>query len=185
MIAEGADVRRFLPGVMPFEDVKLMSEITLQLLKGIVLRSDPAETGRIYGVGEGMENAIVREVRKAQSLEQLISALTSKRYTRATVRRALTHMLVGTSWEEADRLTGEGPSAARLLAADEAGRNLMRELDEERFLIVTNINKEADKLDKQAAGLLHLDEKAADIYNVLRGREIYSASDRVMRPYIE
>ena len=132
-----------------------------------------------------MENAIIRELRKAEDLEQLIAALTSKRYTQATVRRALTHLLVGASWDEVDRLAAESPSAVRLLAARDAGRRFMRERDDETIRIVTNRNKEDDQLSPSDRELLDLDERAADLYNLLRGRDIRTSSDRVMRPYIE
>ena len=61
----------------------------------------------------------------------------------------------------------------------------MRERDDETFRIVTNRNKEDDQLSPSARELLDLDEKAADLYNLLRGRDIRTSSDRVMRPYIE
>ena len=131
-----------------------------------------------------MENAIIRELRKAESLEQLVTALTSKRYTQATIKRALTHLLVGASWDEVDRMTEAGPSAVRLLAARDAGRRFMRERGDESFRIVTNRHKEDDLLSPDARELLDLDEKAADLYNLLRGRDIRTSSDRVMRPYI-
>ena len=185
MMEAGEDISRYIPCAQQFEDTALMQSRYLQQLKGIALRSDANQLSRIYGVGEGMENAIIRELRKAENLEQLIAALTSKRYTQATVRRALTHLLVGASWEEVDRLAEESPSAVRLLAARDAGRRFMRERDDETFRIVTNRNKEDDQLSPSARELLDLDEKAADLYNLLRGRDIRTSSDRVMRPYIE
>lgn len=184
MLEAGEDVSMYIPCAQQFEDIALMRSRCLQLLKGIALRSDASHLSRIYGIGEGMENAIVRELRKADSLEQLIAVLTSKRYTQATVRRALTHLLVGTSWEEADRLTGAIPSAARLLAVRDTGRAFMRERDNDSFRIVTNRNKEEEQLSPAARELLDLDERATDIYNLLRGKEIRGSSDRVMRPYI-
>ena len=61
----------------------------------------------------------------------------------------------------------------------------MRELGDDGFRIITNINKEEDDLDPGSAELLRLDERAADLYHLLRGQDLYSASDRVRRPYIE
>ncbi|MBR0455317.1 MAG: nucleotidyltransferase family protein [Firmicutes bacterium] len=184
MIEAGEDVSGYIPCAQQFEDTVQLQSRYLQQLKGIALRSDADQLSRIYGVGEGMENAIIRELRKAESLGQLISALTSKRYTQATVRRALTHLLVGTSWDEVDRLTAEGPSAVRLLAARDAGRRLMRERNDETLRIVTNRNKEDEQLSLASRELLDLDERAADLYNLLRARDIRTSSDRVMRPYI-
>ena len=185
MIRDGSDVNRFIPGSPDFADMKRVEEQYLQMLKGIVLRSDPDEIRSMYGVGEGMEHAVIRETRKAADLNELISSLTSKRYTSATVRRALTHILAGSGWEEIDRLTVRIPAAGRLLAAGKQGRAYMRQLGDDGFRIITNINKEEGGLDPEAAECLRLDERTADLYHLLCGEDIYNASDRVRRPYIE
>lgn len=185
MIRDGNNVSRFIPGSPDFADVKRMEERYLQMLKGIVLRSDPEEIRSMYGVGEGMEHSIIRETRRASDLNELISSLTSKRYTSATVRRALTHILAGTGWEEVDRCAARKPAAGRLLAAGRRGRAYMRELGDDGFRIITNINKEEDDLDPGSAELLRLDERAADLYHLLCGQDLYNSSDRVRRPYIE
>ena len=185
LIREGADVSRFIPVEIAFEDGGAVSARYLQLLKGTVLRSAPEDISRICGVGEGLENSIIREIKTAQTTEDLISALTSKRYTGATIRRALTNILVGLSWKEADFLTSRAPAAGRLLAAGEAGRRFMRERSGDGFTIVTNMNREEKGLAAADRQMLKLDETAADIYNLLCGRDIYSSSDRVTSPYIE
>ena len=185
MIREGADVSRFIPVEIAFEDGGAVSARYLQLLKGTVLRSAPEDISRICGVGEGLENSIIREIKTAQTTEDLISALTSKRYTGATIRRALTNILVGLSWKEADFLTSRAPAVGRLLAAGEAGRRFMRERSGDGFTIVTNMNREEKGLAAADRQMLKLDETAADIYNLLCGRDIYSSSDRVTSPYIE
>ncbi len=185
MIRDGADVSRFMPVEIDFEDSSAVSARYLQLLKGTVLRSAPEDISRICGVGEGLENGIMREIKIAQTSEELISALTSKRYTGATIRRALTNILVGLSWKEADFLTSKAPGAGRLLAAKEAGRRFMRERSGGEFTIVTNMNREEKGLASADRQMLKLDETAADIYNLLCGRDIYSSSDRVTSPYIE
>ncbi len=184
MLKDGKDISSYVPAGADYEDVDLLSDRFLQLLKGIILRSTPEQISRIYGVGEGLENSIIREVRTAESMDGLITGLTSKRYTRATVSRALTHILLESTWNEIGRLSARTPSAGRLLAAGEAGRKFMREFDGD-FRVITNINKEEEKLEPDDAELLKLDERAADMYNLLRGKDIYSASDRVARPYIE
>ena len=184
MLQEGEDISRYVPAECPWQDGSALSEKYLQLLKGTVLRSTAEELARIRGVGEGLENSILKEVKAADSLEGLLSALTSKRYSRATIRRALTNILAGTGWEEADALTGRTPTAGRLLAAGDAGRQFLREADGD-FRIVTNLNREEAALDPADRQLLQLDEKAADLYNLLCGRDLYASSDRVRNPYIK
>ena len=100
------------------------------------------------------------------------------------MRRALTHILTGSTWEEIDRLTAHAPGAGRLLATGSAGRAFLRARPDEGFRIITNMNKEEADLAPDDAELLRLDERAADVYNLLCGSDIYAASDRVRRPYI-
>ena len=185
MLKEGEDISRYVPAACSWEDAKVLSDRYLQILKGTVLRSTPEDLARIRGIGEGLENSIIREIKTAESIDGLIASLTSKRYTGATIRRALTHILTGTGWKEADTLTARAPSAGRLLAAGEQGRQFMREHKDGDFTIVTNPNREEDNLAPLDRQLLKLDEKAADIYNLLCGRDLYAASDRVRSPYIE
>ncbi len=185
MLQGGEDISRYVPAVCSWEDAKALSDRYLQILKGTVLRSTPEDLARIRGIGEGLENGIIREIKTAESIDGLIAALTSRRYTGATIRRALTHVLTGTGWKEADTLTARAPSAGRLLAAGEKGRQFMREHRDGDFTVVTNLNREEDNLATQDRQLLKLDEKAADIYNLLCGRDLYAASDRVRSPYIE
>ena len=45
--------------------------------------------------------------------------------------------------------------------------------------------KQVENLEPSDRQLLMLDEKAADIYNLLCGRDLYAASDRVRTPYIK
>lgn len=185
MLRRGTDISRYVPCGCTWEDVNALSEKYLQLLKVTVLRSSPEELARIDGVGEGLENSIIREIKRAESTDELITALTSKRYTGATIRRALTHILTGTSWEEAAALTKTSPSAGRLLAAGERGRKFMRERDGSVFTIVTNMNKQEEDLEPADRQLLTRDERASDIYNLLCGKELYASSDRVRSPFIK
>ena len=185
MLKEGRDISSYVPAACSWEDANVLSDRYLQILKGTVLRSTPEDLARIRGIGEGLENSIIREIKTAESIDGLIAALTSRRYTGATIRRALTHILTGTGWKEADTLTARMPSAGRLLAAGERGRQFMREHKDGEFTIVTNMNREEEYLDPLDRQLLKLDEKAADIYNLLCGRNLYAASDRVKSPYIE
>jgi hypothetical protein len=143
---------------------------------------DPYDEFRFRSILD--EEGAIGVYHQDKDVAQLAEALTSKRYTQATVRRALTHLLIGAEWDEVNRLTAKPPSAVRLLSAKETGRQFVREYDQERIRIVTNRNKEEEQLSAAGRELLDLDEKAADLYNLLRGRDIRESSDRVMRPYI-
>ena len=50
--------------------------------------------------------------------------------------------------------------------------------------IITNINKEAD-ICGSVYDTLKYDLLASDMYNLICGRDLYSFSDRVRKPYME
>lgn len=184
MIEEGQDISRYVPERVRTEDTARMSANYLLLLKGVINRSTPEELSRVCGVGEGMQNSIIRQTRKAGDLDALLTSLTSRRYPQAAVRRTLTHILTGAGWEEIDRMTGTVPGAARLLAAAEPGRAYLRHFGADDFCVVTNINKAQEQLEAADAERMRMDERAADLYNLLCGKDLYAASDRVRTPYI-
>ena len=50
--------------------------------------------------------------------------------------------------------------------------------------VITNINKEKDKLEELASRSLELDIHASDIYNLLNGRDLISKSEYTAVPLI-
>lgn len=157
-----------------------MEEEMFRLIRGEVVKSSPEELRKVFCMGEGLENKLKKEIVKAESLSKFIDSLVSKRYTEAAIRRLLVYVLLGIKEYE--------PSKAvygRVLAAGEQGRKLLgllRKADEHMPLI-TNINKdEIENIEVQEC--LAYDVLAADMYNVLLDRDLYSFSDRVRRPYM-
>ena len=53
-----------------------------------------------------------------------------------------------------------------------------------RIPVITNINKETD-ICEGVYDTLRYDLLASDMYNLICGKDIYSFSDKVKRPYIE
>ena len=133
-------------------------------------------------MGEGLENKLKKEIVSADSLKNFLSAVVSKRYTEAAIRRLLLYVLLGVRGP--DPL---GKPYARVLAAGERGRRLLRHLrkdKEQQIPIITNINKDGQAV--SAAGkMLEYDCLASDFYNLISGRSLYRFSDKVIHPYIK
>ncbi|MGN0701599.1 MAG: nucleotidyltransferase family protein [Lentihominibacter sp.] len=183
LLAEGKPVSAYVPGITETENQERIKEEMFRILKGIVLRSTPRELKEIYSLGEGIENRIIREIRKAQGYDNLVDRLVSKRYTASAIRRILTYVVTGIKGQQADRLLEEDIHGVRLLAADAKGRALIRNTDSERIAFVPNINRLPEE-HKWSREVLGLDAKAADFYNLLCGRSLYEESDYVRRPAI-
>ncbi len=157
-----------------------MEEEMFRLLRGEVVKSPPEELRKVFCMGEGLENKLKKEIVKAESLSDFVDSLVSKRYTEAAIRRLLVYVLLGIKEYE--------PSKAvygRVLAAGEKGRKLLGDLrkSDEHMPLITNINK--DEIENgEVQDCVAYDILAADMYNVLLNRDLYSFSDRVRRPYM-
>lgn len=147
-----------------------------------LIRSPHEELSEIYCMGEGLENKLKKEIVSADSMQRFLSVMVSKRYTEATIRRLLLYVLLGV--KGSDPL---GKPYARVLAAGEMGRKLLRHLKKEKDLsipIITNINKDGQAV-LEAGKMLEYDCLASDFYNLISGRSLYRFSDKVMHPYIK
>lgn len=151
-----------------------------QLVRGEIVKSSCEELSKIYRMGEGLENKLKKEIIKAGNLGELISAVVSKRYTEAAVRRLLVYVLMGMK-------VYDPPKAvyARALAAGERGRKLLGQLkkQEGHIPLITNINKDEIE-DSDIRKCLDQDVLAGDMYNLLYDRDMYAFSDKVKKPYM-
>lgn len=152
------------------------------LLQSEVVKSSPEELKRIYCMGEGLEYKMKKEIPMAESLEDFISAIVSRRYTEASIRRLIAYMLIGLKVRKPQQHI-----YARILAADEKGRKLIKNIkksDESNVKIITNINKDISEQDP-LWNTLRYDCISSDIYNIVKGRSLYRFSDKVVKPYIK
>lgn len=170
---------------------------TFEILRNDIIRLCPEEIADLYCIGEGLENKIRKEIVFAKSVDDFIERLTSKRYTASAIRRILMYILIGLTGKTADRLTGvsrdvkvaEPVLYARVLAAGEGGREFLRTIKKEELAsipVITNINRFLDENSDADLNLMaELDILAADMYNIIFGRDIYDYSDKVVTPHIE
>lgn len=156
-------------------------ERMLTIVKTDVLRRSPEELSKIYCMGEGLENKIVKEALAAENYHELIDALTSKRYTGSTARRVILYMIMNLMGPEIPQGV-----YARVLATDEIGRQFLRNLkkQEDGIDVITNVNKDipADEVNRAC---LAIDMRAADIYNYVCNCDVKEWSDRKIKPYIK
>lgn len=153
-------------------------ELMFQLVRADVIRKTPEQLSRIYCVGEGIEHKLKKEAVCSSSLDGFVSSVVSRRYTEATVRRILVYILLGIV-----RGTVSSGCYGRVLAAGPGGRKLIRRMKKDglsEIPVITNVNKEAHRF-PEITETLGYDMLAADMYNILAGRDMYRSSDRVFR----
>ena len=126
-------LERFMPSVALFELASKVSwDDYFPLLRYQIL-SNPDLT-IIYQLNQEMAVRIKEAIKKAQSVDELVEAVATKRYTKARVRRLLTYILVQA--RESDL-----PEAIHVLGFTEKGRQHLKALKEQVDL-VSRIGKE-------------------------------------------
>lgn len=98
-----------------------------------------AELGGLLDVGEGLENRLLRIVPELErfTVDGLLSALKSKRYTRTRLQRMLLHILLNHGKEEfSPGALSKGPGYIRVLGFRESGRILLKKMKQSASLPV-------------------------------------------------
>jgi len=126
-------LERFMPSVALFANASKVSwEDYYPLLRYQILSNPDLTT--IYQVNQEMAVRIKDAIKTAQSMEELVEAVATKRYTKARVRRLLTYILVQA--RESDL-----PEAIHILGFTEKGRQHLKTL-KEQINLVSRIGKE-------------------------------------------
>ena len=188
-IKDGLDVTEFLPEESlqsltssSYAGEPKIEENLFNLIRYAVINLSPEEINEFPQGGEGIGAKLIDAVSKVKSLDELIMSAKSKRYTYTRISRLLMQILLGIKRYD---FTDSEPGYLRLLAANEAGRKLIRKAKKgelNSLPILTNINREAQNLPIFAKKQLHLDIRAADTYNILAMNDMYEESDRVKSP---
>ena len=126
-------LERFMPSVSLFEQASKVSwEDYFPMLRYQILSNPDLTT--IYQVNQEMAVRIKEAIKTAQSVEELVELVTTKRYTKARVRRLLTYILVQA--RESDL-----PEAIHVLGFTEKGRQHLKSL-KGQVNLVSRIGKE-------------------------------------------
>ncbi len=94
-----------------------------------LLTSQTAALQSCYGIGEGLENRIISQAQQAASWQELIKAITTKRYPSSRIARTLIYLLLHITTAEMAMFTDNGPLYARLLAASPQGKDMLRHIN--------------------------------------------------------
>lgn len=155
----------------------------LEILRYSVINSSADEIDQCPSGGEGLGNLLKKAAGQCGSIDDMIMYCKSKRYTYTRISRLCMQHILGI-----DRgLQSLKPAYIRVLGFSESGRAFLSHIKKEKLAklpIITNINKETFSLCDAANSLLEMDIKAADIYNLVTGRDLTAFSDRVMTPVI-
>lgn len=157
-LKENKDVSNQLPGYIYYKDKALLdSNAFFPYLKYNILMND--QLANIHLVDEGIENLLKETINKTQNINELISLLSSKRYTRSRIARMLAHILLNNSKEEV--LQAMHFSQIRPLAFSQDGAIYLRQIKKSCPLPITT------KILNKKDPMYHIEAKATNLIGLV------------------
>lgn len=157
-----------------------------QSIFAILRRMSSDDIFRIQGVTEGLENRIEKASLKSYTIEQLINAIKTRRYTRTKIQRIILHIMMNLSKGDISIFNKYGPLYARVLGFSKKGKTLLRAIKKNSSTPLISklsnylrqiIYEENNRVQNSLVKMLDYDILATDIY-VLGNKK---AEDRVAR----
>lgn len=143
-LKEGKDVKALVPtyALKYLTDLHFIEDYFTYLKYKILTTKDLS----IYQtVNEGIDNLIKKEIENANSYNELIDKLKSKRYTHSKIQRMLLHILVGFTKEDAKNLNEI--TYIRLLGFSDKGRKHLNKIKKDLDVdLISKINRHKDKM---------------------------------------
>jgi len=130
---------------------------------------------------EGLEN-LLKQAANCTSLDEAVTLCAKKRYPQTRIRRLFMQLLLG---KERSYLEQVAPAYIRVLAFNDVGRQLLKEMKETCTLpIITKLGKHPANGQSQAfTQQIELDLTASDILALLQNTPSISGSDYLNSPY--
>ena len=196
MIRDGRDISDHVPACVCYDlagqrTAEIVRERDFRLFDMIryaILTVSPEVIDDCPSGDEGLGNLVKSEARTAETLDQLIKQIKSRRYTYTRISRLLMQLLLGidrTSFYSERGSICPGPAYIRILGFNDTGRELLSEVKNKgssTLPVLTNINKERESLTMDAAAMLELDVHASDVFNLINGLNIFENSDQRKKP---
>ena len=126
-----------------------------------LLRTTPTEAlKRIYGMDEGLEHRFIAAARTANTREELLALIKTKRYTHARLSRAAANALLGVT--KAFAAANPQPAYARILGFKKEAAPLLRAIKESASVPIITKAADYDADDP----LFALDVRAQDLWSL-------------------
>ena len=163
MLEAGEDASAFIPAEANAVFAGCEAVYTEHLEQAFMARLralSEADFKALPDAGDGLGSRLYKAVRTEGSVEALLSAVKTKRYAMSRLRRMLTAAVLGVTAEMQEQL----PPYARVLAANETGRKLLREMDGVSAVPLITKAASVKELDEQARRVFTLGADARDFY---------------------
>jgi predicted nucleotidyltransferase len=140
----------------------------LDILYYKIIQLGPEGLNRIYEVGEGLNNKIYSNVFKHNTVDDLIGALKSKRYTYSKLRRMLLNIMLGITYEDINYfMLTDSVNFIKVLAFDDVGRKIIKEAKNNGTAVINRFSDfKKYNLNADALPLFKLTNKATNTYYI-------------------
>lgn len=124
-------------------------------------------------IAEGLHHKMASAALAATTLEQWLTHVKSKRYTRTRLQRALIHLILGMTKDTTNSFDESGPLYARVLAFNAAGRKILKQAQIQTSIpIITKMSHYLTTKQRSSDNLtplqtmLSIDSFASDFYSL-------------------
>lgn len=162
---------------IPLESFRLLEEHALKygkfntlenysnLIRYLFLTTDRETLKTVFDIDEGLENRIIKFIEKSNSIQEIISNISTKRYPSTRIQRIFTHLLLDLNESELKELYSYEPQYIRVLAANQKGLHLLNKIKKESNLkIITKFSNYKKYNNEIIDKFLYFETKATDIY---------------------
>ena len=145
------------------------------LLRAVILRSDPNELAKYAEIGEGIEHRLKTAALAANSFEEWTDACTSRRYPAGRIRRHGIHILLGLRHWQNRAFQRLGPAYIRPLAMNGTGRQLLHAMRSRASLPVMTKCGAAARISAYAAQIMDYESTACELWEQTVPNGIFGA----------
>lgn len=146
-------------------------ELLSPLVFGLLHTTDKTRLIKTAGIAEGLENKFLSASLTANTIDNLLNQVKSKRYPRTRLNRILLHYIFGSTKDMIARFDAIGPQYIRILGMNERGQAYLRERKKKTQLpIITKLTSYFNQYDLLSPGkdpfksMLALDVRSANVY---------------------
>ena len=137
----------------------------------------------IYEVSEGLENRLSDFLKKSIDMEEFVQGASSKRYTKARIRRALLFYIIGLRRDEIKKIIENDILYARPLAFNEDGAKLLKRIHKTGKIRVVG-QKKCENEDEKLFPVTKYDILATELYELEPARGLYKTMEYMQKPFV-
>ncbi|MDR1028418.1 MAG: nucleotidyltransferase family protein, partial [Clostridiales Family XIII bacterium] len=148
-----------------------LDDLRIPLICAVLAGASARDGGRgpadVFSAAEGLENRLIRAVRRGRDMDEIVRFTKTKRYTETRIKRLIVHTVMGLMKEDMRVIEGGG-LYARVLAFSDRGAGLIRRVKKtpRSIPLITNPNRERAAR-SGCTRLVDFDVKAADMRKLI------------------